>query len=401
MVGAAQPHGQDHRQDHDPASLVVHLIYRLDFGGLETLLVDCVNRMPADKYRHAIVCLTGYTAFADKITRPGVELYALNKAPGLGLGTHAALWKLLRRLRPAILHTYNLSAIEYNLTAALAGVPIRVHAEHGRDAGDPQGLNRKHNLLRRLMAYFVDRYVPVSGDLQRWLADVVRIPAAKIQLINNGVDTTHFRPAAPAPFGTPGQFVVGTVGRLQDVKNQAALVDAFIALRAQQTAQQQLPLRLVIVGDGPLRAALEAKIAAAGLQEAVTLAGARTDIAELMRGFSVFALSSVAEGTPVTLLEAMACALPVVSTAVGGIPELVQDGVTGALAPAGDAAALARALALYAADPALAARHGAAGRARIENHYSVSAMVQAYVALYDSLRKTKLHLKETVTPCAE
>ncbi|MFL6658658.1 MAG: TIGR03088 family PEP-CTERM/XrtA system glycosyltransferase [Massilia sp.] len=378
------------------ASLVVHLIYRLDIGGLETLLVDCVNRMPASKYRHAIVCLTGYTDFANKITQPGVELYALDKAPGLGLGTHLALFKLLRRLRPAILHTYNLSAIEYSVTAALAGVPIRVHAEHGRDAGDPQGLNKKHNLLRRLMAPFIDRYIPVSGDLQRWLGSVVGIPAAKTLLINNGVDTTHFHPgAAPA-----GQFVVGTVGRVQDVKNQAGLIDAFIDLRA-QLPQLAENMRLVIVGDGPLRAQLESQVAEAGLDQVITLAGARSDIAELMRGFSVFALSSIAEGTPVTLLEAMSCALPVVSTAVGGIPELVQDGVTGLLAPAGDDTALATALARYAGDPQLAARHGAAGRERIETHYSVSAMVAAYVALYDGLRITKLNLKETVTPCAE
>ena len=380
---------------HQP-SLVVHLIYRLDFGGLETLLVDCINRMPAHQYRHAIVCLTDYTAFADKITQPGVQLYALNKAPGLGLGTHAALFKLLRTLRPAILHTYNLSAIEYSFTAALAGVPIRIHAEHGRDAGDPLGLNRKHNLLRRLMSPFVDRYVPVSLDLQRWLKNVVGIADAKNLLIDNGVDTEHFHPA-PQP---PQQFVIGTVGRVQDVKNQAALIDAFIALRA-LLPDQHARLRLQIIGDGPLRAKLQAQVAAAGIGDVVSLPGARTDIADLMRGFSLFALSSIAEGTPVTLLEAMACALPVVSTAVGGIPELIQDGQTGTLVPAGDTAAMAAALARYAGDAALAARHGAAGRARIEAHNSVAAMVQAYVALYDSLRKTKLNLKETITPCAE
>ncbi len=381
---------------HGQASLVVHLIYRLDFGGLETLLVDCVNRMPAHKYRHAIVCLTDYTAFADKITQPGVELYALNKAPGLGLGTHAALFKLLRRLRPAILHTYNLSAIEYSFTAALAGVPIRIHAEHGRDAGDPQGLNRKHNLLRRLMSPFIDRYVPVSLDLQRWLKNVVGIAEAKNLLINNGVDTEHFKPGE----SVQDKFVIGTVGRVQDVKNQAGLVDAFIALRA-LLPEQHDRLRLVIVGDGPLRAKLEAQVAAAGIGEAVWLAGARSDIADLMRGFSLFALSSIAEGTPVTLLEAMACRLPVVSTAVGGIPELIQDGVTGTLVPASDTAAMAAALARYAGDPGLAARHGFAARERIEAHNSVAAMVQAYVALYDELRKTKLNLKETITPCAE
>jgi sugar transferase (PEP-CTERM/EpsH1 system associated) len=290
-------------------ALVVHLLYRLDFGGLETLLVDCINRMPG--YRHAVVCLAGYTAFADKITRPGVQIYSLDKAPGLGLGAHVRLFKLLRRLRPTILHTYNLSGIEYNFTAAMAGVPVRVHAEHGRDAGDPKGLNRKHKLLRKLLSPFVDRYVPVSGDLHNWLRDTVGIADAKNQWISNGVDTAHFHPGQP----DPDTFVIGTVGRAQNVKNQGLLVDAFILLRA---ALPDLPMRLVIVGDGPLRAALERKVQEAGLGDAVWLPGARSDIAELMRTFSVFALSSLAEGTPVTLLEAMSCALPVVSTAVGG-----------------------------------------------------------------------------------
>jgi sugar transferase (PEP-CTERM/EpsH1 system associated) len=372
--------------------LVVHLLYRLDFGGLETLLVDCINRMPG--YRHAVVCLAGYTKFADKITRADVELYSLDKAPGLGLGAHVKLFKLLRRLRPAILHTYNLSAIEYNFTATLAGVPVRIHAEHGRDAGDPQGLNRKHNALRRLMSPFVDRYVPVSLDLQQWLRKVVGIADAKNQLIDNGVDTEHFHPGLAAP----GEFVVGTVGRVQDVKNQAALIEAFVTLRKMLPGRK---MRLVIVGDGPLRGKLEQQVRDAGIADDVWLPGARSDIADLMRTFSVFALSSIAEGTPVTLLEAMSCGLPVVSTAVGGIPTLVQDNLTGQLVPAGDSTELAAALAVYANNPQLAAEHGAAGRERIEFHYSVTAMVQAYTSLYDALRKTKLNLKETITPCAE
>lgn len=373
-------------------ALVVHLLYRLDFGGLETLLVDCINRMPG--YRHAVVCLAGYTAFADKITRPGVQIYSLDKAPGLGLGAHVRLFKLLRRLRPTILHTYNLSGIEYNFTAWLAGVPVRVHAEHGRDAGDPQGLNRKHNLLRRLLSPFVDLYVPVSGDLHNWLRETVGIADAKNAWISNGVDTEHFHPG----HAEPDTFVIGTVGRAQHVKNQALLIDAFILLRERLPGRS---MRLAIIGDGPLRAALQQKAQDAGLGDAVWLPGARSDIAQLMRSFSVFAMSSLAEGTPVTLLEAMACGLPVVSTAVGGIPDLVQENVTGLLVANGDSAALADALALYAADAALARHHGAAGRARIEQHYSVGAMVQAYTDLYDTLRKQKLNLKETITPCAE
>jgi sugar transferase (PEP-CTERM/EpsH1 system associated) len=387
--------------------LVAHLIYRLDIGGLETLLVDAINRMPAHKYRHAVICLTDYTEFAQRITRPGVELYALHKPPGLGLGSHKRLFKLLRQLRPTVLHTYNLGTIEYHATALLAGVPVRVHAEHGRDAGDPQGVNRKHNLLRRLLVPVIDRYVPVSRDLEGWLHGTVGIPQAKVELIDNGVDTERFRPATEAaseawsaPVNGQAPFVIGTVGRLQDVKDQATLIEAFARLRG-MLPEQRARLRLVLVGDGPLRGKLEQTIADAGLQDCAWLAGPRSDVAPPMRSFSLFALSSIAEGTPVTMLEAMASGLPVVSTAVGGIPDLVQDGVSGTLVAPGHAQQLAEALAAYVLDDERTRLHGAAGRARIEQKYSVSAMLAHYVDLYDGLRKTKTPFQEAITPCAE
>jgi sugar transferase (PEP-CTERM/EpsH1 system associated) len=388
------------------APLVVHLIYRLDIGGLETLLVDSINRMAPHKYRHAVVCLTDYTDFAKRITRADVALYALHKQPGLGLGSHIALFKLLRRLRPAILHTYNLGTIEYNAVALAAGVPARVHAEHGRDASDPNGSNRKHNLLRRLLVPAIDRYVPVSRDLQRWLREVVGIPNAKNQLIDNGVDTERFSaralPTDPAePWAGSDAFVIGTVGRLQDVKNQAGLIDAFARLRS-LLPQHRERLRLVLVGDGPLKDKLAAQIRAAGLEDCVYLAGPRRDVAAVMRSFSLFALSSIAEGTPVTLLEAMASELPVVCTAVGGIPELVADGVAGALVPPNDPGAMAQALADYVNDSARARRHGQAGRACIEQRYSIDAMLATYVALYDSLCKSKTNQQQpAIEPCAE
>ena len=385
--------------------LVAHLIYRLDIGGLETLLVDTINRMPPGRYRHAVICLTDYTDFAQRITRPDVELVALHKPAGLALGTHADLFRLLRRLRPDILHTYNLGTIEYAATAWAAGVPVRIHAEHGRDARDPQGVNPKHNLLRRLLTPVIDRYVPVSRDLAGWLERVVRIPARKLQLIDNGVDTERFRAGTAATVEPwqidPDTFVIGTVGRLQDVKDQATLVDAFALLRRQLPNEK---LRLVLVGDGPLRAQLEAQVAALGLQDCVFLPGPRSDVAPVMRSFSLFALSSIAEGTPVTMLEAMASELPVVSTAVGGIPDLVTPGVSGALVPAREPQALAAAIVPYVKDRALARRHGAQGRARVEQQYSMQAMLAAYVALYDELCQTKTTPrtpKKAITPCAE
>lgn len=374
--------------------LVVHLIYRLDFGGLETLLAECINRMPAEKYRHAIVCLTDYSDFSKKITRPDVEIYALHKPPGLGLETHFSIWKLFRRIKPTVLHTYNISALEYAAVATLAGVPVRVHAEHGRDASDPEGTNWKYNLLRRMLRPFVDRFIPVSGDLKRWFTEVIGVPDEKNILINNGVDTRQFALARnhsgndPVRHFSENCFVIGTVGRIQDVKNHAGLIDAFIHLREILPGQKE-QLRLIIIGDGPLLPSLRAKVSNAGIEDLVWLPGARDDIADLMQTFSVFAMTSIAEGTPVVVLEAMASGLPVIATQVGGMPEVIIDNVTGKLVPASDAQAFAAAISEYVLAPELLVRHGAAGRQRIESTYSVEAMLEGYTGLYDTLCAAK------------
>jgi len=385
-MNAALPHLA---QAVDSRPLVVHLVYALGVGGLETLLVDCINRMPA--YRHAVVCLTRYTDFAERIRRPDVGLHALGKPPGLGLATHLHFWRLMRRLRPTVLHTYNLAALEYAFTASLAGVPVRIHAEHGRDASDPEGLNPKHNFLRRRIAPFVDRFIPVSADLNRWLKDVVRIPQAKTLFIKNGVDTDSFvpggTPAADAPWQA-GDIVIGTVARVQDVKNHRLLVAALARLRTLHPALAP-QVKLAIVGDGPLLPAVRRQVQELGLQDAVWLPGARADIKDLLHGFSVFALPSLAEGTPVSMLEAMACGLPVVASRIGGIPEVVDDGVQGLLVPVGDVDALAAALARYALDAGLRAQHGRAARARVEERFSMRAMLAAYGELYAGLCRRK------------
>jgi sugar transferase (PEP-CTERM/EpsH1 system associated) len=385
--------------------LIVHLTYVLDFGGLETLLVERINRMPAGAYRHAVVALSRYTDFARKITKPDVEVYALNKPPGLAPGTHADLYKLLRRLRPTILHTYNLAAVEYAPAALLAGVPVRINGMHGRDAADPEGRNPKHKLLRRLMLPFYDHCYANSGDMLAWTRQVIGVPDHKSSLLANGIDAERFRPLADGEarpdfgFGA-GCRVIGTVGRVQDVKDHAGLVDAFALLRARLPGQAA-NLRLAIVGDGPLLQALRDKVRALGLEGLVWLPGARYDIPEILRGFDLYAISSIAEGTPGSVLEAMASGLAAVGTRVGGVPEVIADGVTGQLVPARDPGAMADALARYVADPGLAAVHGAAGRARVLAHYSMPAMVAGYQALYDSLCERKTPFRKPIKSCVE
>ncbi len=386
--------------------LIVHLIYRLDFGGLETLMVERINRMPGTHYRHAVVCLTDFNPeFAKKISKPGVDVLALHKAPGLSLGTHAALFKLLRRLRPTILHSYNLSAIEYAPAALLAGVPVRINGAHGRDAADPDGSNKKHNMLRRLMLPFYDCCYANSADMLAWSRRVIGVPEAKSRLLANGIDADKFHPRAQTPKDgvtgfAPNTIVIGSVGRVQDVKDHASLVDAFLLLR-EQLPQQRAALRLAIVGDGPLLPAIRAKVAAAGIADLVWLPGARTDVADILRNLDVFAMSSIAEGTPGSALEAMASGLPVVGTRVGGIPEVIEDGVTGFVVPPSNPQALADALARYVSAPELAAQHGVAGRERVQRLYNMAAMVGAYQSLYDSLCERKKQIRKPVKSCVE
>lgn len=380
--------------------MVVHLLYRLDFGGLEVVLSECVNRLPGGRYRHAIICLTDYTDFAKCIVAPNVTIHSLNKKPGLAPETHFHLWKLLRKLRPAVLHTYNLAAIEYAFTAALAGVPVRIHAEHGRDVSDMHGTNVKHNLLRKALRPFIDAFVPVSRDLHTWLRDDIKVPQAKNRLIVNGVDTERFKPASDQG-GLHQHFVIGTVSRIHDIKNHQGLIDAFLQLREMVGSDQIDRLRLIIVGDGPLLPQIRQRVIDEGLEGAVQLTGARTDVSALMQGFSVFVLPSLAEGMPITILEAMATGLPVVASAVGGIPDLVVHRETGILVPSCDAHALADALRSYYENPQLALEHGVRARERIQENFSIQAMIGAYVDLYDTLCRQKSGMDEASEQCVE
>src|SRR5262245_22021197 len=248
----------------DAVPLIAHIIYRLDFGGLENGLVNLINGLPRGRYRHTIICLTRASEFARRISRDDVTIHTLEKKPGKDPLMYARLWKLLRSLEPAIVHTRNLAALDCQIVAAAAGVPRRVHGEHGWDVYDLHGTSTKYNRLRRFCRRFVHRYVPMSRDLARWLEATVQVPAEKIRQIYNGVDTARFSPRLaprdgapwPAEFAGPGHVVVATVGRMEPVKNQLLLVRAFSRLVG-RSEENRARLRLVLVGDGPDRAAIE------------------------------------------------------------------------------------------------------------------------------------------------
>jgi sugar transferase (PEP-CTERM/EpsH1 system associated) len=374
----------------DPRPRIVHVVYRFDVGGLENGLVNLINRLPAASYRHVVVALTEVTEFRRRVVREDVEYVSLHKAPGHGFRLYPRLFSLFRRLAPAIVHTRNLAALEATVPAWAAGVPVRIHGEHGRDVSDLDGTSRKYRLVRRAYRPFVTRYVALSKDLQQYLRVGVGVPDTAIAQIYNGVDTSRFVPAvrnrvpiAGCPFDRPDQWLVGTVGRMEAVKDQVTLAEAFV--RAVRVDSRGDRLRLVIAGDGPLRAPAEAVLDAVGLRDRAWLPGERADIPEILRGLNCFVLPSLAEGISNTILEAMASGLPIVATRVGGNAELIEDGLTGRLVPAANAESMAAALVDYFDDPATARRHARAARLAAVRNFSLDRMVSEYRSLYDGL----------------
>ncbi len=278
-----------------------------------------------------------------------------------------------------------------------------MHGEHGWEVADVAGGRGSHHLQRRLLRPLIHRHVALSTEIRRYLEDRIGVPTRAISQICNGVDVERFAPTrqpgtrrrtgpVAERFPEDDLFVVGTVGRLSPVKHQRLLVDAFartVTMLATLAPASAGRLRLVIAGDGPDRAALEAQVRDAGIADRTWMPGSRDDVPALMADLDLFVLPSLAEGISNTILEAMACGLPVVATRVGGNADLVDDGATGTLVPSDDAVAMATALRGYATSPTRVESHGRAARERAVQRFSIETMVARYADLYDSLLQAR------------
>jgi sugar transferase (PEP-CTERM/EpsH1 system associated) len=381
--------------------LVVHIIQHLIMGGLENGIVNLINRMPSERYRHAIVCLSHFSEFRDRIRIPGVAVIEIGKRAGKDLPSYLRLWRVLRELKPSIVHTRNVATLDAIIVAWAAGNRHRIHGEHGWDMGDLHGQNRKYRAYRRLCRPFVSRYVAVSRHIAEWLRASLGVPAARIRHICNGVDVVRFHPAAAgdrptAQFGDGDYVVFGTVGRMQPVKDQATFVHGFLSLIKRRPELRER-VRLMLIGDGPCRSELLNGVAAAGASELVWAPGACDDVPALMRAMDVFVLPSLNEGISNTILEAMASGLPVIASNVGGNAELVSAGETGALVAAQDVTAMTAAMELYIDDVARRRLHGAAGRRRAVELFSLEVMVERYLELYDEVLGARRHFDRAST----
>lgn len=298
---------------------VVHLVPSFGCGGLEKVIVNLVNNSKHYNVRHVLISLTTEFGLIKEFNTP-IDVYCIGKKPGKDISSHFKLFKLLKRIKPAALHTYNFGTIEYHLIAKLAGVRTTVHCDHGRGGDDPQGRNQFNNRFRRLISRFIDHYIVVSYDLFNWVVDDIGVDKNKVQLIFNGVDIPLPQPNLPSLNRRP--LVIATVGRLDPIKNQTMLMDAFAL--AKRTGLQQCEVKLRLIGDGPIYQELMQYRDSLPEGKDIELLGYRSDINELLQQTDIFALSSHYEAMPMTILESMALKVPVVTTDVGGIAQFIS-----------------------------------------------------------------------------
>lgn len=300
----------------------------------------------------------------------------------------ALLWNLarhLRRERPDILHTHLIHADLYGVLAArLARVPRVVSSRHNDDRFRTRLPVR---LLNRALWRGIDAGIAISGAIRAFSLRVEGAPADRLHTVPYGLDPATVpaqpdaRAALRAALGLPAEaLLVGSVCRLVEQKG------LIYALRGFAAVAGEIPgAHYVIAGDGPLRSTLEAEARALGVSERVHFLGWRDDAHAVFAALDVFLAPSLWEGFGLVFLEAMAHRLPVISTTVSAIPEIVVDGETGWLVPPRDADALAGALRAALTDAAMRQARGANGRARLEAEFTVEAMVERTLAVYRSL----------------
>ncbi len=368
----------------DERITVLHLIGSLRIGGAEEQLVTIAPKFDREKFRIIVGAMQPGGGFVDRLAESGIEYSCLNFRVRSWLLYVIRLAALLKKEKVDVLHAHMSSAAKYGRIAGLlAGVPVMVVTDHGQD----REKSRWDIAVDRMFNRFTAARVGVTSDVAEIIHTRDNTPKNKIIVISNGVDTERFNVdrseglRVRRELGLPDDaIVVGTVARLTWEKALDVLIEAvFILVKI-------IPqLRCVIVGDGYLHKELAKCIESFGLQKQVLLTGARLDVPDMMAAFDIFALSSKSEGLPVSILEAMSAGKPIVSTNVGGIPEVITDRNEALLMEPGDPQSLATAISELVADPQLAADLGRRASQLVAEQYSITATVRKLQDLYIGL----------------
>jgi sugar transferase (PEP-CTERM/EpsH1 system associated) len=360
---------------------IMHVVDNLLRGGLENGLVNLVERMDAEHYEHVICAVRTLGPNADRLSKKA-RVFCLTKKHGSSLQV-PALVEAIREVRPDVVHSRNWGGVEAVIAGRWTHSCSLIHSEHGLEMNSAKRDPWRRVLFRRLAYELSDKVLAVSHQLRNIHSRRTGFPARKITVIHNGVDDQRFSPDPAVrqrmrdELGiSDGELCIGCVGSLFPVKSHITL------LRALDTVARHGSWRLLVIGEGPERQNLENYLDGRSWKRQVSFLGSTDRVPQLLKAMDVYVLPSLYEGISNALLEAMATALPVISSSAGGNPEVVVEGESGLMFPAGDEKMLASQL-LYLLEDAERRRGiGQRAQCRVREHFSLRSMVDAYAQVY-------------------
>jgi glycosyltransferase involved in cell wall biosynthesis len=374
-----EPQHRSQRTDKkkDKAMKIAQLVLTLEIGGLERLAIDLAVAQQADGHEPLLYCLWQSGPLQAEAERAGIPVVLFGKSKGFSPRTVSEIRQRLERDRPDVLHTHNAMVHHYGVLAArLAKIPVVVNTRHG--IGVLQS-DRKTSLLFRSTLPWTDSVVMVSESTREFFAREQGVPYTKSRVILNGIQVEKFARQRARPGSVRPRFRFGTVGRLVEAKDHASLVRAFA-----QVIGRLPDATLEIVGEGPLRPQIERLVEELGLRGKVFLPGASADIPGFLQNLDAFVLSSLTEGLPVALLEAMSAGLPIVSTRIAGVPEVAPENTVAIFSTPGNPAELAASM-VRMAENCDAVTMGSEACYLARRNFSIANVWAQYKALFRDL----------------
>lgn len=360
---------------------IIHVLFTLDMGGLETFVVNLAKKHDRARYNVSVCCFREGGVLRRELETAGIPVYTVNKREGIDYTLTFRLARLFREKNIDVVHTHNPMPWFYGAVAArIAGVGTVVHTEHSGLFPD----RKKLLWAERHLAGITDTVISDSMAVTERLIQAGRITPEKICTILNGIDLERYDTAnagedARSPLGLgPDAFVIGSVARLEPVKDHATLLEGFRLFSAGAPGAV-----LLLAGDGSMAGALKSMARKLGMKKNVVFLGTRKDVPDILKAVDVFAMTSLSEGLSLSVIEAMAARRPVIATRVGGNPEAIIDGKTGILIPPRDPAAFSEAATELYRRRDRAKAMGEAGRKRVEEAFDLFKMARAYEKVYD------------------
>ncbi len=362
---------------------ILHVLDSLGIGGMERVVIDVVNGLDRALFDQAVCCISR-KGEAARFLREGAECIDLAKGAEADHFMPFKIASVIRIQKPDIIHTQSWSGVDTAIARLMTRDSRLVHSEHGRNHPYIRFEPLKRKIARRCLYHLSDAVFAISNEVRSYYCRETGFSDKRMRVIHNGIDARRIDASNPQGVREElgiamDDFVIGTVARLDTTKNTMALARAFAKSHG---SLQGSKLKLLVVGDGDQKEEINDFLIERGLSHAVILTGSRHDVPRLLGAMNVFALSSLSEGMPITVLEAMCARLPVIATNVGALPEMVEENRTGFLIDPNDEESLSSRIAGLCRNRDLAREFGAAGRLKVEREYSLDRMLQSYAGLY-------------------